>query len=119
MPLRQPSTRTYFDYATVQRRRNLKTASGRNKEADRILRQVLKRTGGRLIEHAQGRNFGLDFSALELEKLPVELFEDEFLYEKCEKYLLELNVSQNNLKFLDAEVGDFVNLKFLDCSKNR
>ena len=119
MPLRQPSARPHFDYATIQRRRNLKTPSGRKKEADRILRQVLKRTGGKVTSFDDGKNFGLDFSSLGLETLPNELFEDEFLHENCEKYLVELNVSENNLKSLDSEISDFIHLKTLDCSRNK
>lgn len=119
MPLRKATTRPNLDFATIQRRRNLKTSSGRNKEGDRVLNKVLKRMGGRVLYHDDGKNFSLDFSFLNLETLPCELFEDEFLYEKCEKYLVGLDVSNNNLKSLDAEIGDFLFLKTLDCSKNR
>ena len=119
MPLRPPSTRPNFDYATTQRRRNLKTPSSRNKEAERILNLVLRRNGGKIFDVGEGKSFGLDFCGLGLANLPCELFEDEFLHEKCEKYLVALNVAGNNLKSLDVEIGDFANLKSLDCSKNK
>ena len=119
MPLRKPTVRSNLDFATVQRRRSLKTFAARNKEANRVLSKVFRRIGGRANYDEDGTKFRLDFSSLDLEQLPVELFEDEFLYEKCENHLVELNVSDNNLKSLDFEIGDFPSLKILDCSKNR
>ena len=119
MPLRKATNRPNFDFATAQRRRNLKSSAGRIREADRILNQVFKRIGGKIITFDDGKLFGLDFSSLKLNSLPNELFEDEFLFEKCEKYLIELNVSNNELKSLDLEIGDFLHLRTLNCSNNR
>ena len=118
MPPRKNTVRPNFDFATMQRRRKLKSEKSRDKEADRILRLVLKRTGGIRID-GENRTFSLKFSGLQLESLPIEIFEDEFLYEKCERFLVGLDLSANNLKFLDKELGDFGQLKTLDCSKNR
>lgn len=63
--------------------------------------------------------FGLTFADCGLTSLPAEIFEDEFLYEKCEQQLASLDVSGNNITRLDAEIGDFVKLRYLNCTKNR
>lgn len=47
------------------------------------------------------------------------MFEDEFLYEKCEQYLSSLDVSENSLTQLDSEIGDFKEMRYLNCAKNK
>lgn len=123
MVVRKATVNRKLDFYTVQRRRNLKSEKSRNNEADRILRQVLKRVGGEVVkidaETDEDLKFGLDLSNLDLKSLPYELFEDEFLNEKCEKYLHFLNVKDNSITLLDKEIGDFVNLVSIDCANNR
>jgi len=118
MPLREPSIRPKFDFAAVKRRRGLKTPKSRDKEAEKILQQVLVSTGGSK-DARDGQDFALDFSSLGLESLPVEFFEDEFLYEKCVQFLVAIDLSDNSLKYIDSEIGDFERIKRLDLSKNR
>lgn len=118
MPLRKPTVRQNFSFATASRRRRLKTPKGREKEASRILNIVLRRVGGS-FQNLPGGKFSLDLSNLELTDIPVELFEDEFLYEKCVNQLVELDLSKNSLRSLDKEIGDFSCLKHLVAASNR
>lgn len=50
MPPRKPTVKRTFDFATIQRRRNLKTPRARDREATRVLNKVLKETGGSMVE---------------------------------------------------------------------
>ena len=118
MPLRKPTVRPNFSFATASRRRRLKTLKGREKEASRILSIVLRRVGGS-FQNLPNDKFSLNLSNLGLTELPDELFEDEFLYEKCVNQLVELDISKNCLRSLDKELGDFISLNQLFVASNR
>ena len=116
MPLRKATKKHSF--ADQQYRRSIKTPAAKNKEAKKILINLVKSLGGSVI-YLENRQFKLNLSFLDLTSLPVELFEDEFVYKYCITYLVGIEASNNKLEVLDDEIGDFINLVTLDFSKNR
>ena len=104
--------------ADSERRRHIKTESARLRESLRTLRALLHLVGGS-CSLQEGHDFKLVLTGLRLERLPVEFFEDDFLYHHCVAHLVGIDASGNQLKELDEEIGDFENLISLNFSKNK
>ena len=118
MPLRKQTKTPLVTKIDQERRRSVKTANGKVREAKLMLRREIDRIGGEIIELEQ-QKFKLNFRSINLKKLPEVLFEDPFVYEHCVQNLVSMNVSHNKLTEIDDELGDFVFLEYLDLSYNK
>lgn len=118
MPLRKQSKTPLVTKIDQERRRNIKTANAKVREAKLMLRREIDRIGGEIIGLDQHK-FKLNFKSIKLKKLPEVLFEDPFVYEYCVQSLVSMNLSHNELTKIDDELGDFIAMENLDLSHNK
>jgi len=118
MPLRKQTKTPLVTKIDQERRRTIKTANAKVREAKLMLRREIDRIGGEIVDLGNHK-FKLNFKSINIRKLPEVLFEDPFVYEYCVQSLVSMNVSHNKLTEIDDELGDFIAIENLDLSHNK